>query len=171
MWPDLCTTPAPRCYDATVNTGDIRQFEWRLGLRLGLWGLLSIAAGAVVLAIHPIGEAPRGIALHAVIWGAIDLGLAVFAVARTLRRARLAPDETREITDTLQLRRLLRINGALDVVYIAAGATVAIVWRANPFLLGNGIGIAIQGLFLLVFDLVHARALPATPPAWYDPAP
>ena len=54
--------------------------------------------------------------------------------------------------DLDEFRNLLLINAGLDIGYLIA-ATVLLT-RRSPMLKGFGAGVAIQGLFLLVFDLV-----------------
>lgn len=49
-------------------------------------------------------------------------------------------------------RRILLINAGLDVGYIAVGGVLLAIKR--PMLRGFGLAICVQGLFLLVFDLV-----------------
>jgi hypothetical protein len=110
----------------------------------------------------------NGIALQALIWGSVDATIAVVAWVGARRRSLRYPDETREVEETIRLRRTLRINGFLDIVYIATGAAIVVVFQGQPFALGNGVGVIIQGAFLLVFDFVHAFRLPAEPPAWYS---
>jgi hypothetical protein len=56
--------------------------------------------------------------------------------------------------DLANLRRLLWINAGLDVLYVAVG--LGLWMRPRPMLKGFGLAIAIQGLFLLFFDLLHA---------------
>jgi len=56
--------------------------------------------------------------------------------------------------DLVQLRKILWINAALDLLYIALG--LGLCMRPAPMLKGFGFAIAIQGLFLLTFDLYHA---------------
>jgi len=113
-----------------------------------------------------------GIGLEALLWGAVDALIAVYAILKrkvTLKTRRIFPDEVRDVRETVRLRRLLVLNARLDLVYIALGGGAAVVFRADPFILGNGLGIVIQGLFLLVFDRYHALELPSEAPSWYDP--
>jgi hypothetical protein len=52
------------------------------------------------------------------------------------------------------LRQLLWINAGLDILYMAVG--LGLWMRSRPMLKGFGLAIAIQGLFLFLFDLFHA---------------
>ncbi|MFA7567376.1 MAG: hypothetical protein WCY01_10150, partial [Alkalispirochaeta sp.] len=108
-------------------------------------------------------------ALHAVVWGVINVAIALWGLHLAHRGSRKYPDEYRDVADGLRLRRLLVVNGFLDIGYITAGAGLIVFFHANDFLLGNGIGIVLQALFLLFFDFIHAWRLPKTTPPWYDP--
>ncbi|TVR69159.1 MAG: hypothetical protein EA427_08940 [Spirochaetaceae bacterium] len=87
-----------------------------------------------------------------------------------MRAAQLRPDEYRQVRETVRLRRLLRINARMDILYCLVGAGLYLVPAGYPFARGTGLGILTQGLFLLLFDAIHARRLPAETPPWYDPA-
>ncbi len=147
---------------------DIYSFQRVLSRRLLIWGGGSTVAGLFVglLFTNPL---IRGVALHAVAWGLIDSALAGWGFRRARRESRLYPDEYRDIHHTQRLRRLLKVNAGLDIGYITGGVAVAALFREDPYLLGNGIGIIIQALFLFVFDLTHTLLLPKTVPTWYDP--
>jgi hypothetical protein len=63
--------------------------------------------------------------------------------------------------EALKLRRLLWINAGLDVIYIVGGVGLALtLGTRNTRWYGHGVGIIVQGAFLLVFDLVHAQLTP-----------
>lgn len=148
---------------------DLYSFQHRLGVRLLGWSVPSMLIGGGLLFTGlPL---LHGIGVQALIWGAIDAALAVSGIVGAVRGSRAYPDETGTIRKTMRLRRILRINTYLDVLYVAIGIALPLLFGADAFLLGNGIGVVIQGLFLFVFDLVHAQRLPATPPPWYDPTP
>lgn len=147
---------------------DIFRYYWSLALQLLIWGGLSLLLGASLLAA---GSTPffRGFALQMAIWGAVNVVLAVLAGRKALRGSREHPDEYHQVRQTVRLRRILRINARLDVLYCLVGAGLLLL-PANLFARGNGLGVLLQGVFLLLFDALHARHLPADTPAWYDPA-
>lgn len=147
---------------------DIYRFQRSLSRRLLIWGAASVVAGflAGVFVPEPL---IRGVALHAVAWGAVDSALAAWGFMKARKESRLYPDEYRDIHHRLRLRRILKVNTVLDVAYILGGVVLAVLFAGNPFLLGNGIGIVLQALFLFVFDLTHLRQLPKSVPTWYDP--
>jgi hypothetical protein len=147
---------APTAYALAVHT-----FGRNVSLRLLLWSALSMAGGALLWR----RGAPfwRGVGAHAVGWGAID---ALIALSGLRPGRQPSPDPTRAARN---LRRLLWFNAVLDVGYMAGGVRLArgkgrddANWR------GQGWGIVVQGAFLFVFDLVHARRVPRPAPVETD---
>lgn len=143
----------------------IWDFADALSRRLLLWSALSVAAGAVLMLS---GDAFwRGFGLQALVWGVIDAAIAFFG-RRSSEKRRLATLGGPSIVEreARNLRRLLWINTALDVLYVAAGfVLIYTIGRDDPFARGNGWGIVVQGAFLFFFDLFHALAVPKEPPA------
>lgn len=84
-----------------------------------------------------------------IFWIAIDLAIVVWAL--------LDP-----VTEIDQFRRLLAVNGGLDIVYLVTG--MILFTRRDRLASGFGAAILVQGGFLLVFDLAWWWVL-ATPPA------
>ena len=127
--------------------------------QLGAWAIASIVIGAgLVVGGDPFGGA---VGIQFLIWGTVDLAIA--AVGERDRRRKLAAgagsDPAASATETRRLRRLLWINAALDVVYVAVGAGL-VVFGPGPVVDGHGVGVVIQGGFLLAFDAAHAATLP-----------
>lgn len=132
----------------------------RIGTQLGAWSLASVA-GAIALGAAA-GAAPesavtlRALAWQFGLWGAIDGAIAAFGERD--RRRRLARGEGADAGATrafaARLRRLLRLNAALDVAYVAVGVALLLAWR-TPAGLGHGLGVLVQGGFLLLFDAWH----------------
>ena len=143
-------TPTP--YALAVHT-----FGRNVSLRLLLWSVLSMAVGGLFWR----RGAPfwLGFGAQAVGWGAIDALIALSG----LRPGRQPPaDPTRAARN---LRRLLWFNAALDVGYMAGGVWLArSKGRDDANWRGQGWGIVVQGAFLFVFDLVHARRVPRLAP-------
>ena len=127
----------------------------RLGRQLLGWSALSSAAGVLLLIIGtPFWQ---GAGLQAGVWGVIDGGIALFGLASS-RRRQARPDANNPEAlqrEARNLRRLLLINAALDVLYVAAGVAV-VTTLATAFARGNGVGIIVQGTFLLFFDTFYA---------------
>jgi hypothetical protein len=126
-------------------------------LQLFVWCALSILAGtalAATLAAKRI-RSPllTQFALQMAIWGG-----AIGAIA-ILRWTTL---EFRDLSGAARLERLVWFNVGLDVGFVVSGAVLAATaWllgrRAGP--LGAGVGIAIQGLALVVIDLQFAAVV------------
>lgn len=137
-----------------------------VGVQLGAWSALSVAVGAAGLAGQAAGAWPAawapvvlGFSIQCLVWGAIDGAIA--ALGARDRRRRLAasePSDTRAgAAFGARLLRLLRLNAGLDVLYVLAGIAVLTLWR-TPEGLGHGLGVIVQGGFLLVFDAWHGWA-------------
>lgn len=71
-------------------------------------------------------------------WIAIDLAIVVWALVDPI----LEPEE---------FRRVLAINGGLDLVYLVSGLILST--RRDQLARGFGTAILIQAVFLLIFDL------------------
>ncbi|MDJ1114083.1 DUF6992 family protein [Microbacterium dauci] len=117
--------------------------------RLTRWGTASVVIGGA-LALFP---RTRAFGLQNLMWGAIDVALAEFT-----RRQGGVPKKR-------MLRRILLVNAALDVGYVATGAHLAArtpsfggrLSRADAR--GHGLAIVLQGAALFVIDLTAARRL------------
>ena len=150
--------PTPRPAPASADPWRAAR---RVGRQLALWALLSVAAaGLLAWAAAVVGDGLavtlRAVALQFVVWGVVDGAIAAFGERD--RRRRIARGEDRDPAATrafgARLRRLLRLNAGLDLIYVAVGAALLIGWR-TPAGLGHGLGVLIQGGFLLAFDTWH----------------
>ena len=122
---------------------------------LRAWGIGSAVAGA--LAMLSRSQVLRHIGIQAVAWGAIDAALAWFG--RRGARAKIASGATDGATQARRLRTILLVNAGLDVGYIAGGLVLARSARGRSDRLGAGLGIAVQGVFLLCYDAVFAQRI------------
>lgn len=119
--------------------------------RLLRWSAASVAVG-LPLAAHQ-EPVRRSLGQQFVAWGAVDGAIAL--AGRWANRRKAGPGAGG--AEEAKLRRLLLVNAGLDVLYVAGGAALAVRRGADdPFWLGTGLGIVVQGGFLLVFDLWHA---------------
>jgi hypothetical protein len=119
--------------------------EQRLVQVLGGWAAASVIVGAALAA----SPRTRGFGRQTLAWGAVD-GAIAYVGAR--RRAANGP------ADRARLRRVLLVNAALDVGYVAVGAELVRRGRWP----GDGRAVVVQGLFLLGLDGTAARALGRT---------
>ena len=132
----------------------IWTLQARISRHLILWSTLSIVGGAVLLFAVPFW---RGVGVQGLVWGVIDAAIAGFGLM-SLRRKRARPDAGSAETNAREarsLRRTLLINAGLDVLYVVGGVIV-LTNLASEFARGNGVGIIVQGGFLLVFDTFYA---------------
>ena len=117
--------------------------EERLTQVLAAWATGSLVVGAALA----LQRDTRGFGRQTAAWGAVD---GVIAYVGIRGRARRGP------TDPVRLRRVLFINAAADVGYLAAGAAVL---RSRPRWRGDAVAVLVQGGFLLVLDTAAALAL------------
>jgi carboxylesterase len=135
------------------------DFQAVLSRRLLLWSTISILIGGVFLLVGtPFW---RGFGVQALLWGAIDAAIAAFGLRNTARQRAAVHDAASIEREGHKLRRLLWINTGLDILYIGGGIFLTLsAGREDLFLRGSGWGIIIQGGFLFLFDLIHARSVP-----------
>ncbi len=130
-------------------------FAWQnnvLGWLLG-WGITSIVVGAGLAT----DRRPhiRHVGIQAIGWGLIDaaLGLSGRRAARMKQTqayvATAQPDIDREAA---RFQWIVAINASLDLLYIVSGLRLIQTARPGSRRHGIGLGIAIQGLFLLIYD-------------------
>jgi hypothetical protein len=143
---------------AHMNNNFFTYQQRRLRILFG-WGAGNTIAGLpLMLSASPFW---RNVGMQATSWGVIDAVLAVAGLAGARRKeiqlemGALAEDAAREEARSFQ--RILLINAGLDLLYIAGGVSLAQRSPRQPSRQGMGIGIALQGLFLLVYDALLAR--------------
>jgi hypothetical protein len=113
------------------------------------------------------GPFARGVGEQFLGWPVVNAGIALFGAFSAARRLRTLPDaQTPERRDreARNLRRLLRINAALDVGYMAGGMAMLLRPGSSPRARGTGLGIILQGLFLFVFDTLLSLRVPDVQP-------
>lgn len=157
----------------------IASFTRTLARRLLAWAVASTLVGVALLVLAD--DFWRGFGLQAGLWGLID-GIIALVALRSARRDTAAPGSpgaraaaraagatdratpapaTDPAAAARRIARILWINAALDVLYVAIGtALVVVAGPSDPFLAGNGWGVIVQGGFLLVFDVAHALRVP-----------
>lgn len=135
----------------------LEQVRSDLTRTLTAWSLASIAVGAVLAARGGRGdgdERAAGVARQCLTWGGIDLAIAGIGVL-----GQRGPVLDRPAA-TASLRRLLLVNAALDVGYVAAGVALLRAGRVRGRdSVGDGSAVVVQGAFLLGLDLVSANRL------------
>ena len=137
-----------------VSSAPVAQTYRRLARTLLLFSVPSIIVGVLLAALGE--EFWFGFGLQAALWGAIDVVLVAAGRRKTLRRA-----EREGVGPALRrLRRTLRLNGFMDVGYIVAGLLLCGLWGVRSrVVLGHGVGVVVQGGFLLVFDFYFSAVV------------
>lgn len=136
----------------------IWAFARRIGIRLGLWSAASLAVAAALAAFeHPTTAA---FALQCAVWGAIDGAIALLG-ERDRRRRWAAANADPAVSERFRVRllRILWLAAISDVAYLAVGVGI-LAWVPTPAGLGHGLGVLVQGGFLLAFDIGHALRMP-----------
>jgi hypothetical protein len=144
---------------------NIWQYQYILTKRLAFWGVGSFAAGIPMIFMEPF---LRGFGLQAMLWGAINMGIAVFAALRISQRRENSPDPADQgiiAGEAEKLKKLLILMIRCDFGYLALGLLIIFTWgRKDAWWMGTGISIFVQGLFLLGFDWYHVKEMPMKSP-------
>jgi len=140
-----------------MRTESLAHMETRLGRQLALWAGLNVVGGAALQVVPE--RAWRAFGWQCIGWGGVNAALAAVGVWRASR-----PRQATTAERATGLRRLLLANAALDVLYLAGGLLLYGSGRRRKSAVrsGSGAGITVQGMFLLVFDLMHASRVPGS---------
>jgi hypothetical protein len=130
------------------------QLERAHLLRLAIWGGANVLVGSTLLGMLRL-RAHRSALLHhfgiqMAAWGAVDLVLALLGLPQL---------QVRDLAGATHLDRLLWLNMGLDTGYVMVGVTLLVIGGRPPRrlgLVGAGMGVILQGLALLLLDLVLA---------------
>lgn len=139
---------------------NIFQFQDKISSRLLRWSIGSVVVG---LLMRFGGKFGKNLGNQFITWGLIDGAIAVGGqVAKRNRIDHMENPGKAEVQaeEANNLSRILWINAGLDVLYIIGGFLWAKRDEGDGVARGNGIGVIIQGLFLLIFDVFHARNMP-----------
>ncbi len=128
--------------------------------------LLGVSIGSVLSGISMIGFAGQAniwlaaIGWQFAIWGAIDLIFALLGLRQCRRADQDLLDDQAEAT---QLTKSLRFNGKLNVLWVVIGLALFVpgAMLGNASLIGHGVGVLLQGGFLLGFDRAFLAKLSA----------
>lgn len=136
---------------------NIWQQQEALSRRLLRWAGISVVLGLVLSLGNKFWKSVGSQFLG---WGATNAIIAIFGQAAT--RQRIADLENPGLADIQaqeaeKLSRLLWINAGLDVIYMLGGQIISQRDTGDGRMKGIGVGIILQALFLMVFDIFHAR--------------
>ncbi len=135
---------------------------------LGAWAGTSILSG-VGLSVQSENTTLRYLGFQNIGWGAVNAaiaGSALFGLGAQFAALDTLGTDGRALLDELSqeqtFAKILLVNAGLDVGYMLVGA--ALMWGARNGLarsdeiFGSGLGVVIQGAFLLIFDIWQALA-------------
>ncbi len=128
---------------------------------LGGWGLVNIAAGGVGYFTSADDQWKYFHEMNA-LWGAVNTGIAALGLHGVRKEVAAQLNYRQSYGHYLADKRLYLINAGLDVLYIGAGVALNEYGNSTKHdaVIYNGFGksIAIQGVFLLLFDNVMFAA-------------
>ena len=125
---------------------EVDKLKQDVGKRLIPWGVLSIIIG-LILYFGLLNTILGGIGLQALIWGAIDVIIAVSIIYKQ-----------KEQTVT-KIAKTVSGSIKVDILVQIIGLVIIVIFFQNPFYMGNGIGVIIQGFFLLLLDNTYLKEL------------
>jgi hypothetical protein len=120
-----------------------------LGWLLG-WGVGSVVVGAGLVADRR--PELRQIGLQAIGWGAIDAALALNGRRAARAKQQLAAPAPTVEREAARFQQIVAVNAGLDLLYVAGGAWLTQTAGQQARRRGMGIGIMVQGFFLLIYD-------------------
>lgn len=125
---------------------EIDNLKHRVGKRLLTWSIISIIIGLALYFGAP-NSILGGIGLQALIWGVID---AVIALSIVYKQKEQSIEKIAKTVST---------SIRFDIIFVIVGIIVILAFFQNPFFMGNGIGVIIQGFFLLLLDTSYLKLL------------
>jgi len=143
----------------------------RTGMKvLGSWGIVNIAGGAVTYFTTTQDEWKYFSEMN-VVWGAVNTGIAAVSLAGIRREMAIKMDYQQSYGRYRANKKLYLINAGLDVIYIGAGIGLATYAqntnKDQPIYSGFGKSIAVQGIFLLLFDNIMFSANQLDNSKWF----
>jgi len=125
---------------------EVDKLKQDVGKRLIPWGVLSIIIG-LILYFGLLNTILGGIGLQALIWGAIDVIIALSIIYKQKEQSVTKIGKT--------------VSGSIkvDILVQIIGLVIIVIFFQNPFYMGNGIGVIIQGFFLLLLDNAYLKEL------------
>ena len=131
---------------------EVIELTQATGKRLMAWSIPSITIGTVMILTSPY-TILGGFGLQAIIWGVIDMVIAASILFK------------RKDQSIAEITRTLSFSIYFDIAAQVAGLIVIVLFFQDPYLMGNGIGVVIQGFFLLLLDGSYYNALRKLEPA------
>jgi len=129
-----------------INLTELNELSRRIEKLLLTWSIASLIVGIVLMVGSP-GTILAGIGLQAIIWAVIDLVIIAFVLKKQVEKS------------VKEIARTVYINLYLDIIYQIVGLIVIVIFLQDLYMMGNGIGVIIQGFFLLLLDSYYYRSL------------
>jgi hypothetical protein len=134
----------------------IYQFQMKtMPILLG-WGIASICSGVVFSRRQ--GGFWKHLGIQFIGWGLVDAFIAGFSLFSSRRQQRNWTEgqitSKKHNHDLRQFQKIVGFNAILDVVYLVGGKRLVAISRSDERRRGAGIGIQIQGMFLLLWDML-----------------
>ncbi len=144
--------PSTRAAVASLGQAHADASSHHLTL-VGAWGAANLVAGSTILLITPPGGV-RSFGLQSALWGATNVSIAMIGLASQPDQPASSLAAISAAEDRMQ--RVLRLNLALNVGYVAVGTAMLVGARSSDphadLWRGHGAAVAVQGLALIVLD-------------------
>ncbi|MFW9844930.1 MAG: DUF6992 family protein [Candidatus Thorarchaeota archaeon] len=124
----------------------LTELSQRIGKILVIWGIASIIAGIGLLLVYSL-TLLRGIGVQAIIWGVIDAVIAAYILFKQKQES------------VEKIAKTVSTNIYFDIIFQIVGLIVIIAYYPNLYMVGNGIGVVIQGFFLFILDRTYHNSL------------
>jgi carboxylesterase len=141
-------------------TGAIYSFQKLAWIRVLAWGGLCIISG--VLFTLPGDAFWTGLGIQLLMGGLLQAGLGVSGWAWTTRSYSLHTSLERVDRDLPQITKLLRVGIWLGLGAILLGILFLRIGIDEPGWGGHGLGLLVQGIFLVLFGWQHLLRTPST---------
>jgi hypothetical protein len=128
------------------------HFQARVGGVLLAWGAASMGVG--LAALWSRNQRVRHAGIQAIGWGAVDAAIGWLGRRGAQRKIEAHAGDV--ATEARRFRVIVLVNTLLDVGYVAGGWQLMRTARGRDDRAGAGLGILVQGLFLLMFDAILA---------------
>lgn len=129
----------------------LKRFVKALKIRLLLWGITCIIISLILYFFKD--SFSSGLRIQFLFWGIINSFISSSGIIKEDKKYNITKDEYDK--ELKKIRKILKINTFLDILYILIGIIIILFNKSNLYLIGHGSGVIIQGSFLFLFDLSH----------------
>jgi hypothetical protein len=116
------------------------NLKYQIAIPLLIWGVINMIMS--IIYFFTSSDLIKGVLTQAFFWGCIDgiIGLVTLIIKKDF--------------DLTKIKKIFLVNVYLDVLYVFIGLFLVIL-GSSTYLIGNGYGVIIQGLFLFSVDIIH----------------